>query len=293
MDWDDVRVFLAVARGGQILGASKRLGLNHATVGRRVTSLESALNTQLLVRRTNGCELTQAGEEFMLYAERIEAEMLSARSALGDVDETISGTVRIGAPDGFGVSFLAPKLSLLAEMHPDLKVQLVPVPRAFSLSRRDADIVVSVELPDQGRLIAKRLVDYTLGLYASRSYLATRPPPRTLGELPGHRLVGYVEDLITNGSLHYAPELARDWQANFEISSALGQVAAVRAGAGIGILHTYIAREHEELVAVLPSHTIKRAYWLSYHESVRTIRRIKVVSDFISEMVSSSADRFR
>jgi DNA-binding transcriptional LysR family regulator len=292
MDWDDFRVFLAVARTGQLVAAAKRLGINHATVGRRITSLENALGSQLLIRRTTGCELTSAGEELLSYAERIEAEMIAARSALGEENVAISGTVRIGAPDGFGVSFLAPILPSLTSRHPDLKVQLVPVPRYFSLSRRDADIAISVQPPTQGRLIAKKLVDYRLGLFASSSYLEENGVPISTSELLNHRLVGYVEDLVVTPSLHYGPEVVRGWNAGFEISSALGQVEAVRAGGGIGILHCYIARAHDELVPVLPDYRIKRSYWLSYHESLRSISRVRVVSDFISAAVQEASDRF-
>ncbi|QND50979.1 LysR family transcriptional regulator [Phyllobacterium sp. 628] len=292
MNWDDVRIFLAVARAGQILGAAKRLGVNHATVARRLTALEDDINTKLLTRRTNGCELTHAGEEFLLSAERMEAEMLSIRSSLGDADVSISGSVRIGAPDGFGVSFLAPRLATLTARYPDLKIQLVPVPRSFSLSRREADIAITVDRPDQGRLVAKKLVDYTLCLYASRAYLAAHPAPQSIDDLPKHRLVGYVDDLVISPSLNYAPEITRDWRPAFEISSAIGQVEAVKAGAGIGILHTFIAREHPDLVPVLPERTIHRSYWLAYHESVRTLRRITAVSSFISDLVNSETGRF-
>lgn len=292
MSWDDVRIFLAVARSGQILGAAKRLGVNHATVARRLTALENDINTKLLTRRTNGCELTHAGEEFLLSAERMEAEMLSIRSSLGDADVSISGSVRIGAPDGFGVSFLAPRLATLTARYPDLKIQLVPVPRSFSLSRREADIAITVDRPDQGRLVAKKLVDYTLCLYASRSYLAAHPAPRNIDDLPKHRLVGYVDDLVISPSLNYAPEITREWRPAFEISSAIGQVEAVKAGAGIGILHTFIAREYPDLVPVLPERTIHRSYWLAYHESVRTLRRITAVSSFISDLVNSETGRF-
>ncbi|MFK0382351.1 LysR family transcriptional regulator [Agrobacterium sp. NPDC090273] len=292
MDWDDVRVFIAVARAGQILAAAKRLGLNHATVSRRVTSLEDALKTRLFFRRTNGCELTPAGEEFLLSAERIETEMNSARSALGGEDVTVAGTVRVGAPDGFGVSFLAPALSRLVLRHPDLRVQLVPVPRYFSLSRRDADIAITVEPPSQGRLVAKKLVDYSLSLFASESYLNGNPAPGDVSELSGHRLIGYVEDLVVTPSLHYAPEVSRDWNAGFEISSALGQVEAVRAGGGIGILHSFIAREWDDLIPVLPSVRVTRSYWLSYHESVRSLSRVRVVADFISQAVHEASARF-
>ncbi len=108
----------------------------------------------------------------------------------------------------------------------------------------------------------------------------------------GRDLVGYVDDLVINPSLNYAPDITRDWKPAFEISSALGQVEAVRAGAGIGILHAFIARLHDDLVPVLPEKTIRRAYWLSYHESVRSLRRIHVVATFISDAVAREAARF-
>ncbi|PRD43847.1 LysR family transcriptional regulator [Phyllobacterium phragmitis] len=292
MNWDDIRIFLAVARAGQILGAARRLGLNHTTVARRLTALETALSTTLLTRRTNGSELTQAGEEFLLSAERMEAEMLAARSAVGDADVAISGTVRIGAPDGFGVTFLAPRLASLTARYPDLTIQLVPVPRSFSLSRREADIAITVDRPDQGRLIARKLVDYTLGLYAHIGYLEECGIPQSVEELTAHRLVGYVEDLVISPSLNYASEISRDWKPAFEVSSALGQVEAVKAGAGIGILHAFIAREHADLVPVLPERIIRRAYWLAYHESARTLRRVTAVSGFISDLVESERSRF-
>ncbi len=292
MNWDDVRIFLAVARAGQILAAARRLGLNHATVARRVTALEAALKTRLLTRRTNGCDLTPAGEEFLLSAERMETEMLSARSLLGEEDVAVAGSVRIGAPDGFGVTFLAPRLGDLTARHPDLKIQLVPVPRAFSLSRREADIAITVDRPDQGRSVARKLVDYSLGLYASRGYLSRHTAPAGMDDLPSHRLVGYVEDLVSSPSLNYAADICRDWKPAFEVSSALGQVEAVRAGAGIGILHAFIAHSYPDLVPVLPDKVIRRAYWLSYHESVRSLRRIQVVTAFISDAVAAEAARF-
>jgi DNA-binding transcriptional LysR family regulator len=285
MNWDDIRIFLAVARAGQILGAARRLGLNHATVARRLTALESELRAQLLTRRPSGTELTRAGEEFLLAAERMEAEMLGARAMVGDASVSISGTVRIGAPDGFGVAFLAPRLGELTRRHPDLSIELVPVPRSFSLSRREADVAITVERPDHGRLVAARLVDYSLGLYASNAYLETRGMPESQAGLAGHNLIGYVEDLVAAQSLNYGAELFGSARPNFSVSSALGQLEAVRSGAGIGILHRFIARPHSELMQVLPQSSLSRAYFIVYHESMRTLRRITAVTQFIAEIV--------
>ena len=292
MNWDDVRIFLAVARAGQILGAARRLSLNHATVSRRVAALEEALRTKLFRRLTTGSELTPAGERLLVIAERMEADMLAARAELAEGDGQVSGTVRVGAPDGFGVSYLAPRLGALVEQHPELKVQLVPVPRSFSLSRREADIAITTERPAEGRLVAVKLVDYSLGLFAAKSYAATHGLPQERRDLARHRLVGYVPDLVFSPSLDYAEEFSLAWDAGFMISSALGQTEAVRAGAGIGILHTFIARAMPELVAVEGVAPIRRAYWLVYHESMRGIPRIHTVADFIALRVEQDRQLF-
>jgi len=289
MNWDDVRVFLAVVRNGQLLGAARALGINHATAARRIDALEAALSTTLLVRRTNGTSLSAEGEKFLPFAERMESEMLGAQEAVAARDLALSGTVRIGAPDGFGVGYLAPRLGALAEKHPGLRLELVPVPRTFSLSRREADIAVTLELPREGRLKARKLVDYTLGLYASAAYLANRPAPATAEELGQHRLVGYVDDLIFSPALDYTTEVLKGWTSDLSVSSALGQFEAVRAGAGIGILHSFMARRDATLHRVLPEIVLQRAYWLVVHEDLRALRRVAVVADYLAGIVA--ADR--
>lgn len=292
MNWDDVRMFLAVARTGQILAASRRLGINHATLGRRITALEEDLRTRLLIRRTNGCELTAEGEVFFRAAERMETEMLAAQASTGRIDTAIAGTVRIGAPDGFGVSFLASRLGRLTRRHPELKLQLVPVPRSFSLSQREADIAITIERPEQGRLISSKLTDYTLGLYASEAYLDRAGTPQAVEALREHPRIGYVEDLIFSPSLNFTGEVMRNWDASFEISSAIGQTEAVRSGAGIGILHDYVARQHPELVRVLPEIVIRRSYWTTYHETTRDLMRLRAVVEFLKELVAEEGDIF-
>lgn len=283
MDWEDGKLFLAVARSGQMLGAAKVLGLNQATLSRRVTALEAALGTQLLIRRTSGCELTDAGVKLSQTLERVEAEMLAAQNALANADASVSGTVRIGAPDGLGVAFLAPRLGQLSARHPDLTIQLVPVPRSFSLSQREADIAVMVGRPDHGRLVAKKLTDYSLSLYGSPAYLAKAAPLREAADLLNHRLIGYVEDLIYTPGLNYSTEFLRNWRSHIEISSAMGQLQAVQAGAGIGVLHDYLAGD--SLERVLPGLTVRREYWTVYHESLRDVARVQVVVRFLSEVV--------
>lgn len=285
MNWDDVRVFLAVARQGQILGAARSLGLNHATVARRLNALESSLNIRLFVRKPSGSDLSADGERLLGHAERMESAMLAAREAAG-AGSDISGSVRVGAPDGFGVAFLAPRVGELTERHPGLRIELVPVPRAFSLSRREADIAVTVQRPTAGRLVARKLTDYRLGLFAARHYLERFGTPATLEGLAAHRLVGHVEDLIVAESLNYSGEFLKNWRSSVAVSSAMGQTEAVRAGAGIGILHGFMTRGYPDLVPVLPEHTVIRSYWTVVHEDLRSVRRVALVAEFLREAVS-------
>lgn len=284
MNWDDVRIFLAVARTGQILGAARTLGLNHATVARRLTALEDALGSKLFTRKTNGSDLSGDGERFLVHAERMESAMLAAREATG-ADSLIEGTVRVGAPDGFGVAFLAPRLGELTERHKGLRIELVPVPRAFSLSRREADIAVTLERPREGRLVARKLTDYRLGLYAARSYLAAHGTPQSLDDLASHRLVGYVEDLLYTATLDYTGDFLKGWRSSVAVSSAMGQTEAVRSGTGIGILHAFMARSDANLTPVLPQHTLTRSYWTVVHEDLRSIRRVSTVAEFLTDIV--------
>jgi DNA-binding transcriptional LysR family regulator len=225
-------------------------------------------------------------------AERMEADMIAARAEIAGEEDDVSGTVRIGAPDGFGVAWLAPRLGRLTDQHKELSIQLVPVPRSFSLSRREADIAITVERPTEGRLVAAKLVDYSLGLYASKAYAKKHGLPHDGQELSGHSLIGYVPDLVMSPSLDYAGEFAPDFAARFSISSAMGQVEAVASGAGIGILHSFIARGRDDLVAVPVAKPIRRAYWLVYHESVRPLRRIQAVAEFITKAVEREKASF-
>ena len=294
-DWDDARMFLAVARAGQMLGAARTLGVNQATLSRRMAALESALGAKLIVRRTHGSDLTDAGQSLMETLERVETEMLGIQARLQGAEAVAAGVVRIGAPDGFGVGFLAPRLAALADRHPGLTVQLVPTPRGFSLSRREADLAVMVGRPEKGRLVARKLTDYTLGLYASPAYLAEHPAPAEAAELTRHRLVGYVEDLIAAPALNYAAEFLRGWRSRVEVTGAVGQVEAVRTGAGIGVLHDYLAQGHVDrgrLVRVLPGLRVTRSYWLAIHENLRDVARVRATADFLAAEVHAGQRDF-
>ncbi|WP_116084563.1 LysR family transcriptional regulator [Tropicimonas sp. IMCC34011] len=292
MDWDDAKFFLAVAREGQMLGAAKRLGTSQARLSRRVSALEEAVGARLLERTTRGSELTEDGQIIFEAAERMEAEMLESLARLQGRRGEVRGTIRIGAPDGFGAAFLAPRLHRLTHIYPDLRIELVPMPHAFSLSRREADIAVMVGRPDRGRLRVQRLADYTLRCYASAGYLARCGTPATPADLEGHDLVGYVEDMIPTSELAYAGEILPGWRSRIEVSTAVGQLAAVRSGAGIGIVHDFMAAG-SDLVPVLPGHIVTRTYWMAWHENLRVAQRVRIAAEFIEAEVREARTLFR
>ncbi|MGM4954318.1 LysR family transcriptional regulator [Bradyrhizobium barranii] len=292
MDWERVRIFLEVARAGQILKASKNLRLNHATVARQLTALERSLKTKLLERHTSGCTLTASGEALLAAAERAESEFLKVGSSIGAASEAITGTVRVGAPDGLGNYFLADRLGALAANHPGLVIQLVPLPRTFSLSRREADIAITLERPKQGRLILSKLTDYTLSVYAADTYLAREGPVKTQAELEGRLFVTHVEDFVYSRALDYASALGRLMSRRYECGSVVAQMEAVRAGHGLGILHDYAARRYPELTRLLPDLRFVRNYWLTSHPDTHETRRVQEVHRFIAASVKAARSSF-
>lgn len=292
MDWERVRIFLEVARAGQILKASKSLRLNHATVARQLTALESGLNAKLLERHTSGCTLTAAGQALVAAAERAESEFLKVGSSIGGAADAITGTVRVGAPDGLGNYFLADRLGALAAKHPGLVIQLVPLPRTFSLSRREADVAITLDRPKQGKLILSKLTDYTLGVYAADAYLAREGPIKTQADLAGRLFVTQVEDFVYSRALDYASVLGRLMSRRYECGSVVAQMEAVRGGHGVGILHDYVAQRYPELRRLLPDICFVRNYWLTSHPDTHETRRVQEVHRFIVASVKAARSSF-
>ncbi|RLQ85217.1 LysR family transcriptional regulator [Notoacmeibacter ruber] len=291
MNWDDFRYFLAVARDGQMLSAAARLGISQSRLSRHIAALEEASGTRLFDRTTRGSTLTEDGAALFVTAERVEAEILAGAARIGGHD-AVAGTVRIGAPDGFGSAFLAPRLGRFRSAYPDLRIQLVPVPRSFSLSEREADLAIMVGRPDKGRLRVRKLVPYSLGLYASRAYLDRAGLPTTPDDLRHHTRIGYVDDLVYTPELNYAREFHRDWQSDIAVATAIGQFAAVQAGAGIGICHDFMARGDADLVRLLPELEARRSYWLVWHENLRVARRVQAAADLLDTIVREERHLF-
>jgi DNA-binding transcriptional LysR family regulator len=292
-DWNDLRAFLAVARTGRLTAAAARLGADHTTVSRRIAALERALKAQLFTRAPTGYTLTPHGERLMPQAEAMETLALSAQSEVGGAALSVSGAVRIGAPEGFGSYFLAPRLGRLADAHPELEVQLVAIPGLLSLSKREADLAIALSPPREGRLLARKLTDYRLGLYAAPSYLEARGPITSRGELKDHRFIGYIEDLLSAPELDYmgAPDV--EITVRLKSSNLIAQLRACLAGAGLCVIPHFIAAQEPGLVRLLAEKVeLTRSFWLLTHADLKSIARVRTTADFIVDEVKRARDAF-
>jgi DNA-binding transcriptional LysR family regulator len=289
-NWNDLRAFLAVARSGRLTTAAARTGLDHTTVGRRIAALEAGLGARLFDRSPQGYALTSHGERLMPTAEKVESLALLAANELGEADQALTGTVRIGAPEGFGSYFLAPLMARLADRHPGLQIQLVAIPGVLSLSKREADIAVTLSRPREGRLVTRKLTDYGLSLYAAPAYLDARSPIRTRADMAGHRFIGYIGDLLYAPELDYMQAPDVDIQVGLQSSNLIAQLQAALAGAGLCVLPDFIAAGEPGLRRVLPEAVhLDRSLWLVTHADLKSLVRIRAVTAMITEAVR--ADR--
>lgn len=292
-DWNDLKFFLAIARLGKLTVAARQLGVDHTTVSRRIQALEDALTATLFERSPQGYKPTPAGERLLAYAESMETAAKQASSEIGEADMTLAGGVRIGAPDGFGSMFLAPRLWTLCQRHPGLDIELVAMPRLFSLSKREADVAVVLARPTTGRLKARKLTDYRLGLFAAPDYLARRGPIERVADLKGHRLIGYIEDLIFTPELDYLPLIEKGLKANFASTNLIAQLNATRAGAGLCVLPHFMTAGEPGLVPVLRAEvSITRSFWLITHADLADMLRIRMTTGFIADEVAKARDLF-
>lgn len=288
LNWNDLRFFLAVARGGGLMAAARRLKVDQTTVARRLSALEAAIGARLIDRSPRGVTLTGQGLALVEYAERIEAETVAAAERLGVEGQPLSGTVRLATPEAFGAWLVAPAARAFHEQYPGLQLELVPESRSVNLSRREADIAIGLSRPTQGRLVARRLADYTLGLYASRAYLDERGPLISLADLPGRPLVWYIDELIDVPELRYLDQVADGAPTMFRSNSIAAQQAAVASGLGFGVLHKFAASQDPRLVRVLPDAlNLKRSYWLCAHADQARIPRVRAVMNFLSDLTAA------
>lgn len=274
LDWDDMRIFLAVARGESLGRAGRMLRMDPATVGRRIARLEEGLARRLFTRSHQGYALTEDGARLLPHAIQAETALLAASDAALTPQTGLSGQIRIGAPDGCANYLLPQVVAAICAENPALEVQIIALPRVFNLSRREADMAIAVSAPSAGRLSVQKITDYRLHLAAATSYLAAHPPITGLEDLRAHRIVGYVPDMIFDPELDYLAQLGVN-QVQFSSNSVAVQFNAICRGAGIGVVHDFAIPSVQNMLRVLPeAFSLTRSFYLIRHIDDRRVARL-------------------
>lgn len=255
-------VLLAVARTGRFTTAAESLGLNHTTVSRQIAALDKSLGGRTLARTVGGWELTDLGRKAVHAAEDVETAVATINA--GEVEaDAISGVVRISATDGFSAFIIAPAVAQLRRAHPNLSVEIVTVTRRALQHRSGLDLEVVVGEPQVHRAEAIRLGYYTLGMYASASYLKEFGSPAGIKELSQHRLVYFVDSMLQVDDLDAPRRLVPGMLDSLSSTNVFVHVEATRAGAGIGFLPCFMADNHPDLVRLLPEDFAENLpYWM-------------------------------
>ena len=292
MNWDDMRLFLGLARNGRVAIAAKGLKVDPTTLIRRVKKLEDSLNCNLFELTKKGYVLTSQGSELVRYIEKAEHYFLEAQNELGDERSHLAGTIRVSVSEGFGSWFLAPLLPDFKAQYPGICIELVATSGFLNLNKREADMAILLEKPSKGLLVTQKLTDYELYLYTHET-LVQSAKPKSLHDLRHFNLVSYVPDLV------YAPQL------KFIEETALSQLSALRStsinaqhqmlvnGAGVGILPKFIAEHQAGLVRLLQQDIhIKRTFWLASHKETYTQAKFQAFSSWLLEKVQRNRSRF-
>lgn len=280
--WDLYRSFLAVLREGSLSGAARALALTQPTIGRHVEALEQALGLPLFTRSGQGLAPTEAAHGLRPHAEALEAAAAALLRAASGWKEEAAGTVRLTASEVIGAEVLPPILARLHEEHPGLTLELVLSNQAADLLRRDADIAIRMLRPAQAALVARRVGTIEIGLHAHADYLRRHGTPQDWAALGRHRVIGFDRaSPFIRGVLARFPQL-RPERFALRTDSDLAQLAAIRAGCGIGFCQAGLARRDPALFRVLPAVSFVLETWVVMHEDLRASPACRLAFDALA-----------
>jgi DNA-binding transcriptional LysR family regulator len=282
-DWSQIRSFLAVYREGSLSAAARRLGLTQPTLGRQIAELEKDLGAALFIRSPRGLMPTDAAKDIARHAQAMSAASgAMIRAASGGPNDT-AGTIRITASDIVGAEVLPPLLASFRSVAPAVTIELSLSNRMADLLTGEADIAVRMLRPGQQAIVARHIGDVSLGLYAHKSYLKAAPrltnPEAMLSE---HSLIGFDREVPVLPALTGDFALTREMFA-LRTDNDLAQLAAIRAGYGIGFIQHAIARRTKELIPIFPDRIGARLeMWLALHEDLRASRRLRLMMEHLA-----------
>lgn len=290
LNWQDIQIFLEIARTERLTDAARRLSIDHSTVSRRIRRFESQLNTQLFERSTHGYRLTEAGEQLLSFAEGMQRQASGAIENISNQNLQVNGSIRLGVTEGFGTWVITPLLSAFCARYPEVTVDLLTLPRVVNLSRHEADLAITIERPANAEMIVSRLCDYRLRLYGQHELLALHAGPTCLSELSALPLISYVDDLIFSDQLCYLNPLLgmlpQPPKFSLRSTSIITQLHATRAGVGLAILPCFMAQQDPSLKAVLQEEVdVVRSFWIAARPEQRQLLRVRLLWQFLRDVV--------
>ncbi|MEZ6013322.1 MAG: LysR family transcriptional regulator [Hyphomonas sp.] len=283
LSWDHCRSFLGVWRTGSLSAAARASGLTQPTVARHITQLEDALGGgALFIRSPHGLSPTDLAGTLVPHALAMESSAAAMLRAASGADGDLAGAVRITASQIVGVEVLPAILTEIGALYPQIDFELVASNQTADLLRRDADIAVRMVRPNQSALVAQKVGDIKLGMYAHRAYLARRGRPETVAELNTHAIIGFDRETAGVQALQGLGLTLRREMFALRTDNDLAQFTALRAGFGIGICQTNLARACPDLVRLFPQEmTFALETWITMHEDLRGNRRMRLVFDHL------------
>ena len=288
MNWDDLKVFIAVARKKKLSAAAVDLKMDITTISRRIKRLEKSLGQTLFERLRTGHVLTQNGQNLLVFSEQVEMNIDVIRNTNTTSPHSLRGTIRISVAEGFGTEVLSPILGKFSAQYPDVEIDLVSGSGFLSLSKREADIAIGLSPSKSKHINSTVLRNYSLHLYGHNEYLKSHPKIFAIDDLSQHTLIDYVDDLIYSEELRYFESVLPSQKVKIRTTSIMAQKKLVETGAGIAILPDFIMSP--DFKKILPDEIhLERQFWFSSHKSTALLEKTKAFKAFAFSNLGDSA----
>ena len=296
MDWDKLRIFHAVANAGSLTHAGDTLHLSQSAVSRQIRALEDSLNTTLFHRHARGLILTEQGELLFDATVAMTKRLDAAAARIRDSEEEVFGELRVTTTTGFGSLWLAPRLSKLYDLYPDLTIDLMLEEKVLDLPMREADVAIRMKEPSQADLVRKRLMNIRMRLYASPEYIAKHGMPERIEDISKHRLIcqNPRSAQVASGLALVQRLMTYNVSSMLTVNNYFGVLQSVIHGLGIGMLPDYSAQDLRSVIRVLPDvESVEVPVYLAYPEELRQSKRIAAFRDFVEAEILATRRKQR
>jgi DNA-binding transcriptional LysR family regulator len=291
-DWNDLRYFLAISRAGTLAGAARELGVEHTTVGRRLTALEQTLGVKLFTRGPNGFVATREAEDVLPLAQEIadRIDRIERRAARGD--EKIEGIVKLTTSEALSGYFVK-RLGALREKYPSLLVEVLSGNRPYDLMRGEADLAVRIHTATEPDLIARKVVTTNWTMYACKAYVERKGTPVSPEELAGHDIIAYDASLAAVPGAAWLETHAKGANIAFRANSIISALNAAIVGMGLAVLPCFLGDDEPTLVRLTDRFLGSREVMLVVHPDLSKVARVRAVMDFIIATFEKEAPLWR